>query len=297
MQKAKPCVSIGLPVYNGENFIIETLDSILSQTYTDFELIISDNASTDNTKSICEAYVAQDKRIRYYRNEQNLGGAWNYNRVLDLSRGTYFKWAAHDDLLAPTLIAECVNTLNDDSSIILCHSKTSVIDENSQPIDFAYRDVELTDSLNPCQRFHSILFNLVSCDQIFGLLRLAALRQTSRYCDYWTADKGLIAELSLWGPFYELDQTLLLRRSHPDQVTRQPLRKKYEWSNSHRALLMPYQLQATKRYLTSIQKSPLTLSQKVNCYVSVLSLISQFKKWENLISDTLKFSSPRYDTQ
>lgn len=297
MHKVKPCVSVGLPVYNGENFIIETLDSILSQTYTDFELIISDNASTDNTQNICKAYAAKDKRIRYYRNEQNLGGAWNYNRALDLSKGAYFKWAAHDDVLAPTLIAECVNIMDEDSSIILCHSKTSVINENSLLIDFAYRHLEMTDALDPCQRFHSILFNLVSCDQIFGLIRVSALKQTSRYCGYWTADKGLISELSLWGRFHELDQTLLFRRSHPDQVTRQPLRKKYEWSNSYKALPMPYQLQATKRYLTSIQKAPLTLSQKVNCYVSVLGLISQFKKWENLILDALKFSVPRYDTQ
>lgn len=296
MHKVKPCVSIGLPVYNGENFIIETLDSILSQTYIDFELIISDNASTDNTQNICKAYAAKDKRIRYYRNDLNLGGAWNYNRVLELSQGTYFKWAAHDDLLTPTLIAECVDILDNDSSIVLCHSKTSVIDENSRLIDFPFRHLELTDSLDPCLRFHSILFNLVSCDQIFGLIRSLALKQTSCYCDYWTADKGLIAELSLWGRFYELDQSLLFRRSHPDQVTRQPLHKKYEWFNSPRALRMPYQLQATKRYLSSIYKAPLTLLQKVNCYVSVLGLIFQLKKWENLVSDTLKLSLPQYDT-
>ncbi|MEM7757352.1 MAG: glycosyltransferase family 2 protein [Cyanobacteria bacterium P01_A01_bin.40] len=83
MSQNNPLISIGMPVYNGANFIREAFDSILSQTYENFELIISDNASTDETEKICREYMSQDSRFRYYRSQQNLGAAWNFNRVFD----------------------------------------------------------------------------------------------------------------------------------------------------------------------------------------------------------------------
>jgi len=115
----KPRVSIGLPVYNGENYLEEAIDSILAQTYKDFELIISDNASTDRTPDICQAYANKDPRIRYYRNEKNIGAAVNFNRVFELSSSEYFKWAAHDDIIAPDYISECIEILDNDDSIVL----------------------------------------------------------------------------------------------------------------------------------------------------------------------------------
>ena len=100
-----PRVSLGMPVYNAQRFLREVLDSILAQTFTDFELIISDNGSTDATESICREYAARDPRVLYYPNDRvNHGPAWNYNRTEALARGEYFKWAAADDLLAPTLL-------------------------------------------------------------------------------------------------------------------------------------------------------------------------------------------------
>ena len=95
-----PRVSIGLPVYNGENYMAAAIDSLLAQTFTDFELIISDNASTDATEQICRDYAHRDGRIRYYREEVNRGAAWNFTHTFELARGEYFKWHAHDDLCA-----------------------------------------------------------------------------------------------------------------------------------------------------------------------------------------------------
>ena len=89
MSNNKPRISIGMPVFNGEKFIAETLDSLLTQTYSDFELIISDNASTDNTEQICRKYASKDPRINYFRNKSNFGAAKNYNRVFKLSSGEY----------------------------------------------------------------------------------------------------------------------------------------------------------------------------------------------------------------
>src|SRR4051794_3298661 len=93
-----PKLSIGLPVYNGENFLAHAVDSILAQDFRDFELIISDNASTDRTAEICRGYAESDPRVRYVRFETNQGGSRNFCYVFELARGEYFKWAAHDDV-------------------------------------------------------------------------------------------------------------------------------------------------------------------------------------------------------
>lgn len=97
MDRSRPVVSIGMPVYNGERFIRDALNSLLAQTFTDFELIISDNASTDATGSICRDYAKQDSRIRYIRQHENLGVLPNFQFVLNEARGEYFMWAACDD--------------------------------------------------------------------------------------------------------------------------------------------------------------------------------------------------------
>jgi len=103
--------SIGLPVYNGGKFIRETLDSLLAQTFTDFELIISDNASTDDTEAICREYSAKDKRIRYVRQSENLGQLLNFEFVLDQAVGEYFMWASADDLFSSNWLLDLASSL------------------------------------------------------------------------------------------------------------------------------------------------------------------------------------------
>src|SRR5262245_31427219 len=120
--QAIPRVSLGLPVYNGEGFLRQALDSILAQTFEDFELIISDNSSTDSTPAICHDYKAADARIRYLRNESNRGVAWNHNRVFALSTGEYFKWCAADDLIAPEYLSACLGRLEAEPDAVLCYS-------------------------------------------------------------------------------------------------------------------------------------------------------------------------------
>src|SRR5246127_3969247 len=130
-----PLVSVGLFVYNGERYIEETLDSILNQTFTDFELIISDNASTDRTGEIAEAYAKRDDRIRYHRSEKNMGAGWNARRVYELATGKYFKQAAVDDMLEPDFLRQCIEALESDPTYVLAHSKTKVVDENGHFVE------------------------------------------------------------------------------------------------------------------------------------------------------------------
>ena len=121
-----PKVSIGMPVLNGENYIEPAIRSILAQTYSDFELIISDNASQDRTEEICLYYAKKDRRIRYHRNDSNIGAARNFNRTVELAKGQYFKWAAHDDTLAPEYLEKCLEVLEQDESLILCFPENNI---------------------------------------------------------------------------------------------------------------------------------------------------------------------------
>ncbi|KZL50434.1 glycosyl transferase [Nodularia spumigena CENA596] len=215
MSKNQPKVSIGLPVYNGEKFIKSALDSLLSQTFEDFELIISDNASTDNTEEICRGYAAQDKRIRYYRNDTNFGCSRNFNRVFELSVGEYFKWAAYDDLHAPDFIMKCVAVLDNNPTVVLCHSHVSFIDENG---DFLQNyNIQLnTDSQHPHKRFHELLTKHL-CYQCYGVIRANSLRKVPPMGSYGTADGILLLRIGLLGEFYEIPEYLFFARSHSEQ--------------------------------------------------------------------------------
>jgi len=125
----KPSVSIGMPIYNAEKFLRQALDALLGQTFGDFELIISDNGSTDGSEAICREYASKDSRIKYYKNETNLGAAKNFNRVFELSRGEYFKWASHDDICDPEYLERCVELLDRNPAVVLCYPKANTIDE------------------------------------------------------------------------------------------------------------------------------------------------------------------------
>ena len=211
-----PRVSIGLPVYNGEKFLERALDSILAQTYADFELIISDNASTDATEQICHAYAAKDDRIRHYRNEKNLGAARNFNYAFELSRGAYFKWAAADDLILPDYLARCVKILDSDPSVVIAFTKTIFIDEKDNPIEGVHDAQWDLRSDAAHERFRHVIFSGSWCNVIFGLIRADALRTTRLISDYPGQDYGLLGQLSLIGKFCEVAEYLFLRRLHPN---------------------------------------------------------------------------------
>jgi glycosyltransferase involved in cell wall biosynthesis len=215
MHTHRPKLSIGMPVYNGENFIREALDSILAQTFTDFELIISDNASTDNTEAICREYMAKDSRIRYYKNEKNLGGAPNYHRTFELSTGEYFKWAAHDDVIAPDFVSRCIEILDTNPDVVLCHSHVSFIDSQGNYL----RDYNIhlkADSRKIYVRFHELLAKHL-CYPIFGMIRSSALKVTPPQGGYGAADAIFLLRLAMLGRFYEIPEYLFFSRSHPEQ--------------------------------------------------------------------------------
>ena len=208
-----PPLTIGLPVYNGQNYVSESLDSLLAQTYTDFELIISDNASTDSTEEICRAYAARDSRIRYVRQQMNMGAAPNHNYLVQSARGRLFKWAAHDDLFAPKLVERCIEALEDRPELILAHAYMGTADEHGNTL--AIYDYRLdTDSPRASKRFRSLMFT-DGGDDFYGVIRTDVMRRIAPHNSYHNAGRKLVAEMSLYGPFHQVPEVMFFRREHP----------------------------------------------------------------------------------
>jgi len=213
-----PRVSVGLVVYNGENFIQEAINSILNQTYENLELIISDNASEDGTQDICTSFAEKDKRVRYFRNEKNLGASPNYNRAFELSRGEYFKWADHDDLMAASFLEKCVGMLDENPSVCLSYTKALIIDEHGNKV-VNYDPEPILSGLPPYKRFEKCIFTPNLFIQLSGLIRSEVIRKAGGYGSYPAADEILMAKLSLYGQFQELPERLFFVRMHAQQST------------------------------------------------------------------------------
>ena len=281
-----PLLSVGLFVYNGERFLEEALHSILNQTFTDFELIISDNASTDRTGEIAEAYAKRDDRIRYYRSEKNMGAGWNARRVYELATGKYFKWAAVDDLLEPDLLRRCVEILESDPDCVVAYARTKEVDENGTFIK-NYVTPWKADSNDPVGRFSALVLACDMCYPIFGVIRMSALHQIPPQGIYVNADGVLLARMSLLGRFYEVPEHLFISRRHSGQSGQTlPVRltqPRFRLTNQHcilpcpewwnpakaRALTFP-EFRQLLEYFLSIYRAPLSAGQKLRCYAMLL---------------------------
>lgn len=269
-----PRVSIGLPVYNGEEYIREALRSILDQTFTDFELIICDNASTDETESICRAFSERDSRIRYYENDSNLGAAKNYNRTLKLAQGEYFRWACHDDKLAPRCLEACVDVLDERPEVALAYPQTQLIDAGGEEMEDQgfLRHLHLVD-MPPSERFAQFFDAYVwggFGGQLFGLMRTETLRSTMQHGDFPSADLIFIGEMTLWGEMYEISEKLNVRRIHEGNsvfANDQEIDKIWEWFDSEQGEELKWlEWRWLKELIAAIQRAPLTPEERRRCY-------------------------------
>jgi len=211
----RPRVSVGMPVYNGERYLAEAVDSLLAQTYEDFEVIICDNASTDRTGEIARSYAARDTRVRYARNEKNLGAGGNFRRGFALASGEYFRWAASDDVCAPQSLARCVEVLDQEPAAVLAYPSTRFIDEHGRVTGECYDDRLHLQASRASERFRQVLERLGLCNAVYGLMRADVLKHTGLFGDFLAADIVFLAELSLYGTFWEVPGALFFRRLHP----------------------------------------------------------------------------------
>jgi glycosyltransferase involved in cell wall biosynthesis len=209
-----PLVTIGLPVYNAGRYLREALDSLLGQDYPNLELIVSDNASDDATAEICTEYIERDARLRYYRNEQNMGSVWNFNRVFELARGEYFMWAAHDDLRDPTYVSACVAALQSRPDAVQCCTGIRFIDQDGRAIEeppsvVGIRPVGATAG----KRLRQVVRAMHWTD-LYSLERSAALRRTRGLVQAWGCDVILELELCLLGAVVLVPEPLFAYRRY-----------------------------------------------------------------------------------
>lgn len=266
-----PRLSVGLPVYNGQKYLPEALDSLLAQSYSDFELIISDNASTDRTEEICRQYLARDPRIRYFRHAVNRGAVPNHNFVVEQARGEFFKWASHDDLYGRDLLLRCIEALDANPEIVLSHAWEAFIDADGNTLHRV--DYRLaTDSQSAPERFRSMLF-LRGGDDIYGVMRTKVLRRTSLHGSYHHADRTLVAELSLHGPFYQVPEVLYFRRDHPNRAERARTTKRARAANFDprranrlRHPVVRLLIEYVWGYVRAVQRAPISPADRLRCY-------------------------------
>jgi len=256
-------VGIGMPVYNGEAFLEESIQSNLAQTYEDFTLVIADNASTDRTQEICEDYARTDPRIHYVRNKENLGASKNYTRCFEPANCEYFRWANADDLADPTLVENCVRILDKHPDVILTYGKTLLIDNGGSVTEHYDDNLDLQQD-NAFERFTGCMDNIGLSNVLYGLMRRKIVAQTGLLGNYIASDINLIAELTLYGKFHEIPEFLFSRRMHvtasswdrADEETQRSF-----WDPTVTKLLMQ-KWRSFVEYFRAVNRAPIPSSDK-----------------------------------
>jgi len=277
-------VSIGLPVYNGQDYLSAAIESLSRQTFGDFEIVISDNASSDRTPEICREFAASDPRIRYDRNERNLGAAANYNAVFARARGEYFKWASHDDFVAPDFLQRCVEVLDREEHVVLAFSRFDYVDERGETLRQSAQNLSIRGE-QPARRVRQLVDRQVEKTDIywaiFGLIRSSALRSTRLIETYVASDQTLLFHLILLGELCQVPETLFFRREHADEsMTKQATpRQRASWFDTTRKpseFLFP-NWRLLREHLALIREQRLPPGQALRCSGQVLRRFAH--KW------------------
>lgn len=269
----RPLVSIGVPVFNAERFLARALDSLLDQTLSDFELIISDNASNDTTQAICEDYAGRDRRIRYIRQKNNIGAPRNWNVLVHEARGIFFKWASANDYCSPRMLQQCVNVMEADPGIVLCYGRTQFVDENEQAMGVYERDISLEDD-QPSRRFGRVYTQLWLNNAQCGVFRLDVLRLTRLDRLYPSGDMALMAELALYGRFKVIPDVFLFRRQSRGTFTQMltPLERQKVYNPEAKSPMKFVLARRTLDNLLSISRAPISIMEKIRSYQVALRI-------------------------
>ena len=274
MNQNNPTVSIGMPVYNGEQWLSSAIESILNQSFKDFEFIISDNASTDKTQEICEGFSKNDARIRYIRNDINLGANPNFNKVFTESRGQYFKWASSNDLLHKDMLQKCVAELDENPDAVLCFSNTKLFYD----ADGDYEEYDDLFSLTADEaetRFKDLIENLGLNNIMNGVFRSDVLKKTELIKTYFSSDSVLMAEMALRGKLINVPEFMFYRRM--DEATATALMevedvvKHYRPDSAKKMIFQQWIIQF--HYLKAVARTPISFKSKLKCTGYVLKNI------------------------
>jgi tetratricopeptide (TPR) repeat protein len=292
----RPFVSIGLPVYNGENFLRQALEALLAQDYEHFELIISDNGSKDGTETICREFQARDARIRYVRHAENRGSPWNFKFVAEEACGEYFLWAAHDDLWSPSFLGKCVAMLERYPSAVLCCTEINFIDgAGRRSVHYAnYKNIE-TLGRSPVGRIHELI-SRIGWFAIYGLIRTEATRKISLGMSEYGCDVILLLELLLQGDFAKVAEPLFSFRIVIEGKTAEDYQQDFQ--SRERATTMPYAGLAA-RLMRTVYQSALSSTEKAEVFADfILTLTCGNAPWrENITTEMFGAGAKADDSQ
>lgn len=225
-----PTVSIGMPVYNGEKFLKKAIDSLLAQTFADFELIISDNASTDSTETICRKYVSKDARIRYIRQSKNIGPIANFEIVRSQAAGEYFMWHAADDLCEPDYLKVLTEVLEQNPRVVLAICDVKNISQDGEILFTSYlKNIRLFDVADRWFTIRYLFFRNPTSNvffSIYGLFRTRVVRMASlNYRNLVTYLAGseipFLAQIALLGQIVSVPRELKIYRRHSESAFHQ----------------------------------------------------------------------------
>lgn len=271
VSESHPEVTIGIPVFNGENYLSFAIESVLNQTHTDIRLLISDNNSTDSTQDICQKYSKLDSRVTYFRQSDNIGGAPNYNFVFNQCKSPYFKWLAHDDVMMPEYIERCLKILKENPYLSVVHCKTTRIDSSGSQTGNYDHEIRL-DGSTSSERFRRMLWANYF-NEVFGLMRKDMVVRTCLHRSHVASDRNFMAHLLLFGDVGYVEDYLFMRRAHAECFVASHAGKdnhsKLLWfdPNVRNAKLRSKFSGLTKffYYLTSIFDSPISFKEKNMC--------------------------------
>ena len=224
LKSNKPLVSIGIPVYNGERYIRRSLDSLLAQDYANVELIVSDNASTDDTPNICRGYAKKDKRVTVYSRSCTVSASENFKTVLEIARGSYFMWAADDDYWLPTFVTELVEELENHPEVGIAMCAVNRIREDSSLFD----TVHFLGNDNPNKKnYYQMARGLCSSKKynlyIYGLFRTQLLKRAiAFFLEVPGSDRLFICHMSLATKFRYVNKVLHIRMVHNKSMGMHP---------------------------------------------------------------------------
>ncbi len=271
MSDQSPRVTVGLPVYNGEPYLEAALDSLIGQTFDDFELIVCDDGSTDRTLEIAREYERLDARVRVERWEPNRGASPNFNRCVTLANAPYFRWASHDDVCYPSHLERCVDLLDEEpASTVLVFTGSETIDAEGEVINSQMETFGQPDP-RPWVRLAALFAGLERADPLFGLMRTTALRQTRLLRGFEAADYVLFTELALLGSFRSTPDVLFQRRVHPGMSTQAhltPAERAAWFDRSNRGRWRLPRTRLFYEHLRAITGALLSPAERARCYAA-----------------------------
>jgi glycosyltransferase involved in cell wall biosynthesis len=272
-----PLVTIGMPTYNGARYLAASIDALLAQDYPNFQLVISDNCSTDGTEAIARAYVQRSGLVRYVRQDTNLGASANFNHALSLAQGKYFMWAADHDLWEPALISRCVAALEAFPEAVLAYPQSLLIDENGAVLDEMDDQIDLGQP-TALARYKRLIWRLATCNMIYGVARREALVSTGGFADAFSPDHLVLAKLVLQGPILRVGSHLYMRRQNrppetPDEDRERRLADLNPSKAGDRISLPPDRLyrDLRDRHFRALEESRLSSREKLDARLATLA--------------------------